>query len=109
MKTPWNRRSRWDLFHCLNQVVLAPPFAPCRKKADKKKKKKKKAPGEHRLETDWTIWFDKKSKTKDVPFEDLLVEVGRFQRFFVFCFCFFFFFFKIALLAWSSFGSFCAG
>jgi translation initiation factor 4E len=43
------------------------------------KGKKKAGPGHHRLETDWTIWFDKKSKTKDVPFEDLLVEVGRFQ------------------------------
>merc|ERR1711916_126965 len=36
--------------------------------------------GEHRLETDWTIWWDKKSKAnKELPYEQAVVELARFQ------------------------------
>ena len=36
--------------------------------------------GHHRLETDWTIWWDKKSKAnKELPYEQTVMELARFQ------------------------------
>merc|ERR1719171_925029 len=37
-------------------------------------------PKHHRIETDWTIWWDKKSRAnKDMPYEQNVVELARFQ------------------------------